>query len=155
MRDAKENLDAGAVVRVPRRSAMRPLRIVRMRRDYNRWAADQSLEDYALRFTARSARAATPLRAALTALGSISFLALEAIDHGVVPSCPVSARKIPQAPLDTPCATSPVPQSRKRKAERRDRTRGDTGARQQPVSRDFIFRTKIFTMPLDPAARGL
>ncbi|NHN91144.1 hybrid sensor histidine kinase/response regulator [Acetobacter sicerae] len=58
---------------------MRPLRIVRMRRDYNRWAADQSLEDYALRFTARSARAATPLRAALTALGSISFLALEAI----------------------------------------------------------------------------
>nr|WP_194299821.1 ATP-binding protein [Acetobacter conturbans] len=50
-----------------------------MRRDYNRWAADQSLEDYALRFTARSARAATPLRAALTALGSISFLALEAI----------------------------------------------------------------------------
>lgn len=55
------------------------LRIVRTRRAYNRWAADQTFEDYALRFTARSARTATPMRAAFTALGSISFLALEAI----------------------------------------------------------------------------
>ncbi|MBB2160506.1 response regulator [Gluconacetobacter sacchari] len=57
----------------------RCLRIVRTRRAYNRWAADQTFEDYALRFTARTARAATPGRAALTALGSMSFLALEAI----------------------------------------------------------------------------
>ncbi|NVN38158.1 hybrid sensor histidine kinase/response regulator [Komagataeibacter swingsii] len=55
------------------------LRIVRSRRAYSRWAADQTFEDYALRFTARSARTATPMRAALTALGSISFLALEAM----------------------------------------------------------------------------
>ncbi len=55
------------------------LRIVRMRRDYNRWVANQTLEDYALRFTARSARIWSPLRVANTALGSISFLALEAI----------------------------------------------------------------------------
>ncbi|MFT8719035.1 ATP-binding protein [Acetobacter sp.] len=55
------------------------LRIVRTRRAYSRWAADQTFEDYALRFTARKARMATPMRAALTALGSISFLALEAM----------------------------------------------------------------------------
>ena len=55
------------------------LRIVRMRRDYNRWVANQTLEDYALRFTAKSARVWSPLRVANTALGSISFLALEAI----------------------------------------------------------------------------
>jgi len=55
------------------------LRIVRPRRAYSRWAADQTFEDYALRFTARRARTATPMRAALTALGSISFLALEAM----------------------------------------------------------------------------
>ncbi len=55
------------------------LRIVRTRRDYNRWVANQTLEDYALRFTAKSARIWSPLRVANTALGSISFLALEAI----------------------------------------------------------------------------
>lgn len=55
------------------------LRIARTRRAYSRWAANQTFEDYALRFTAHAARAATPGRAALTALGSISFLALEAI----------------------------------------------------------------------------
>nr|WP_255673835.1 ATP-binding protein [Komagataeibacter sp. FNDCF1] len=55
------------------------MRIVRPRRAYSRWAANQTFEDYALRFTARRARTATPMRAALTALGSISFLALEAI----------------------------------------------------------------------------
>ncbi|WP_336761836.1 ATP-binding protein [Asaia sp. VD9] len=63
----------------PLRGDTARLRIVRMRRDYNAWVADQSTEDYALRFTARSARAATPWRAALTALGSISFMALEAV----------------------------------------------------------------------------
>jgi hypothetical protein len=31
-------------------------RIVRIRREYNQWVANQTLEDYALRFTARSAR---------------------------------------------------------------------------------------------------
>lgn len=55
------------------------LRIARTRRAYSRWAANQTFEDYALRFTARKARTATPMRAALTALGSISFLALEAM----------------------------------------------------------------------------
>jgi signal transduction histidine kinase/CheY-like chemotaxis protein/purine-cytosine permease-like protein len=54
-------------------------RIIRERREYNQWVANQTLEDYALRFTAKSARRWSALRVANTALGSISFLALEAI----------------------------------------------------------------------------
>ncbi|MDJ0388649.1 ATP-binding protein [Roseomonas sp. E05] len=54
-------------------------RILRIRRDYNRWVADETMEDYALRFTAESARKWSAFRVANTALGSISFLALEAI----------------------------------------------------------------------------
>ncbi|MBO1078402.1 ATP-binding protein [Roseomonas haemaphysalidis] len=54
-------------------------RIMRIRRDYNRWVADETMEDYALRFTATSARKWSAARVAHTALGSISFLALEAI----------------------------------------------------------------------------
>jgi signal transduction histidine kinase/CheY-like chemotaxis protein len=54
-------------------------RIVRVRRQYNQWVGDQSLEDYALRFTGRVARRWSHFRVANTAIGSISFLALEAI----------------------------------------------------------------------------
>ena len=54
-------------------------RIVRVRREYNQWVANQTLEDYALRFTAKSARRWSAARVATTALGGISFLALEAI----------------------------------------------------------------------------
>jgi signal transduction histidine kinase/purine-cytosine permease-like protein len=54
-------------------------RIVRVRRQYNQWVADQSLEDYALRFTGHVARRWSHFRVANTAIGSISFLALEAI----------------------------------------------------------------------------
>jgi len=53
-------------------------RIVLERRRYNQWAADQTLEDYALRFTAVRARRPS-FRVANTALGAISFLACEAI----------------------------------------------------------------------------
>ena len=56
-----------------------PQRIVRTRRTYNQWVANQTLEDYALRFTAKSARRWSPFRVANTAIGAISFLALEAI----------------------------------------------------------------------------
>ncbi|MFT7373206.1 MAG: signal transduction histidine kinase/FixJ family two-component response regulator, partial [Oleiphilaceae bacterium] len=49
------------------------------RRNYNRWVANQTLEDYALRFTAKSARKWSLGRVSNTALGAISFLALEAI----------------------------------------------------------------------------
>ncbi len=54
-------------------------RIVRSRREYNQWVANQTLEDYALRFTAKNARKWSATRVANTALGGISFLALEAI----------------------------------------------------------------------------
>ena len=54
-------------------------RIIPERRSYNQWVANQTLEDYALRFTAKSARRWSAARVANTALGSMSFLALEAI----------------------------------------------------------------------------
>jgi signal transduction histidine kinase/CheY-like chemotaxis protein len=56
-----------------------PQKVFHVRRNYNRWVANETLEDYALRFTAHKARKWSSLKVALTALGSISFLALEAI----------------------------------------------------------------------------
>lgn len=57
--------------------------IFRVRRNYNQWVANQTLEDYALRFTAKSARRWSASRVANTALGAISFLALEAIGGAI------------------------------------------------------------------------
>ena len=54
-------------------------RILPVRRDYNRWVANETLEDFALRFTAKSARRWSSSRVSQTAIGAISFLALEAI----------------------------------------------------------------------------
>ena len=53
--------------------------ILPIRRAYNRFVADETLEDYALRFTAKKARRWSAFEVAQTALGSLSFLALEAI----------------------------------------------------------------------------
>ncbi len=58
-------------------------RILPVRRDYNRWVANQTLEDYALRFTPVSARRWSAPRVAQTAIGAISFLALEAIGGAI------------------------------------------------------------------------
>ncbi|MBB2794859.1 UNVERIFIED_ORG: signal transduction histidine kinase/CheY-like chemotaxis protein [Rhizobium pisi] len=58
-------------------------RIIPVRREYNRWVANQTLEDYALRFTAKSARHFSSQRIAQTAIGAISFLALEAIGGAI------------------------------------------------------------------------
>jgi len=55
-----------------------PQRIVRERRQYNQWVASQTLEDYALRYTADRARKSS-FRVGNTALGPIAFLACEAI----------------------------------------------------------------------------
>lgn len=60
-------------------AAQAPQRIVKVRRDYNTWVADETMEDYALRFTARSFRKWSEFRVANTAFGAVSFLALEAI----------------------------------------------------------------------------
>src|SRR6187399_1307283 len=64
----------------PKRTNMKPRqqKIIRERRQYNQWVASQTLEDYALRFTAQSARKSTA-RVGNTALGPIAFLACEAI----------------------------------------------------------------------------
>lgn len=56
-----------------------PQRIVKIRRDYNTWVANETLEDYALRFTPHSFRKWSIFRVSNTALGAISFLVLEAI----------------------------------------------------------------------------
>lgn len=56
----------------------RQQKIIRERRQYNQWVASQTLEDYALRFTAQSARKSSA-RVGNTALGPIAFLACEAI----------------------------------------------------------------------------
>jgi signal transduction histidine kinase/CheY-like chemotaxis protein/purine-cytosine permease-like protein len=58
-------------------------RIVRIRRNYNKWVGNQTLEDYALRFTAKSGRKWSSGRVANTAIGAISFLALEAIGGAI------------------------------------------------------------------------
>ena len=54
-------------------------KIIRIRRDYNSWVADESLEDFALRYTPVSFRKWSEWKVANTALGGVSFLALEAI----------------------------------------------------------------------------
>ena len=65
-------------------------RILPIRRRYNKWVNNQTLEDYALRFTAKSARKFSSRAISQTAIGAISFLALEAIggaitlSHGTV-----------------------------------------------------------------------
>jgi hypothetical protein len=60
-----------------------PQRIVRIRRSYNQWVANETLEDYALRFTAKNARRWSSFRVAKTAIGAISLLALEAIGGAI------------------------------------------------------------------------
>jgi signal transduction histidine kinase/CheY-like chemotaxis protein len=57
-------------------------RIVRTRRQYNQWVGSQTLEDYALRYTAAKARKSA-FRVGNTALGAISFLACEAIGGAI------------------------------------------------------------------------
>ncbi|MGR9035580.1 MAG: hybrid sensor histidine kinase/response regulator, partial [Gammaproteobacteria bacterium] len=53
--------------------------ISKIRRDYNAWVANETLEDYALRFAPRSFRKWSEFQVANTAFGSTSFLVLEAI----------------------------------------------------------------------------
>ncbi|MEH6516117.1 MAG: ATP-binding protein [Halioglobus sp.] len=57
--------------------------IFRVRRRYNQWVNNQTLEDYALRFTAKGSRRWSIARVANTATGAISFLALEAIGAAI------------------------------------------------------------------------
>lgn len=58
-------------------------RILKERRHYNKWVANQTLEDYALRFTAVAGRQMSIRRVGMTALGATSFLALEGLAAAV------------------------------------------------------------------------
>ncbi len=60
-----------------------PQKIFRIRRDYNSWVNDETLEDYALRYTPRHFRKWSEARVANTAFGATSFLALEAIGGAI------------------------------------------------------------------------
>ncbi|MFB0934412.1 MAG: ATP-binding protein [Propionivibrio sp.] len=62
-------------------SSREPLqRVIKIRRDYNTWVANETLEDYALRFTPHSFRKWSEMRVANTAFGGASsFLVLEAV----------------------------------------------------------------------------
>ncbi|MEY4749051.1 MAG: hypothetical protein RIQ60_1265 [Pseudomonadota bacterium] len=56
-----------------------PQRVIKIRRDYNAWVAHETMEDYALRYTPRSARKWGAARVANMAFGAASFLVLEAV----------------------------------------------------------------------------
>ena len=56
---------------------------VRARRSYQAWVANETIEDYSLRYAASSFRKWSPFVIANTALGGISFLALEAIGGAI------------------------------------------------------------------------
>ncbi len=58
-------------------------RVIRQRRKYNQWVGDQTVEDFALRFTASKARRWSAFRVGNTALGAVSFLACEAIGGSI------------------------------------------------------------------------
>ena len=61
-----------------------PQKILKTRRDYNTWVANEMMEDYALRYAPKSFRKWSEFRVAGTALGAVSFLALEAIGGTLV-----------------------------------------------------------------------
>lgn len=67
----------------PASTSPAPQTIFRFRREYNAWVADETMEDYALRYTPRSFRRWSEFRVANTAFGSLSFLALEAIGGAI------------------------------------------------------------------------
>ncbi|WP_159821344.1 ATP-binding protein [Colwellia sp. 20A7] len=58
-------------------------KILPTRRIYNKLVANEMMEDFALRFTARRARRWSLSRIAITALGIVSFLVLEAIGGAI------------------------------------------------------------------------
>lgn len=58
-------------------------RVIRQRRQYNQWVGNQTVEDFALRFTASKSRRWSAFRVGNTALGAVSFLACEAIGGSI------------------------------------------------------------------------
>lgn len=60
-----------------------PQRILLIRRNYNAWVGNETLEDYALRYTPRRFRTWSEFKVGNTAFGATSFLALEAIGAAI------------------------------------------------------------------------
>jgi signal transduction histidine kinase/CheY-like chemotaxis protein len=60
-----------------------PQRVIKIRRDYNTWVANETIEDYALRFTPRAFRKWSVFRVSNASFGAISFLVLEAIGGSI------------------------------------------------------------------------
>src|SRR5271156_5820657 len=58
-------------------------RISSVRQSYNQFVANETMEDYALRFTAHGARKFSSAKITNTAFGATSFLALEAIGGAI------------------------------------------------------------------------
>ncbi len=61
-------------------------KVVKERREYNTWVANETLEDYSLRYAPKSFRKWSEFLVANTALGGTSFLALEAIGGSLLVS---------------------------------------------------------------------
>jgi len=74
-----ESAAASPDLPVPSASPAAVQRVIQIRRDYNNWVAQETMEDYALRFTPRSFRKWSGFRVANTAFGAASFLVLEAV----------------------------------------------------------------------------
>ncbi|MFP5391309.1 MAG: ATP-binding protein [Gammaproteobacteria bacterium] len=74
-------LDAAPPQCTPAQEA--PQRIIKIRRDYNTWVANETIEDYALRFTPRAFRKWSVFRVSNASFGAISFLVLEAIGGSI------------------------------------------------------------------------
>ncbi|MEB3754580.1 ATP-binding protein [Acinetobacter sp. MD2(2019)] len=56
-----------------------PQRVIRSRRDYNTWVADESIEDYALRYAPESVRRWQLKTITITAFSTVGFMAMEVI----------------------------------------------------------------------------
>ncbi|MAK31997.1 ATP-binding protein [Acinetobacter sp.] len=63
----------------PSKPQQAPQRVIKTRREYNLWVADQSIEDFALRYAPQSVRKWSPWTVTNTAISTVSFLAMEAI----------------------------------------------------------------------------
>ena len=77
--DASRPMTASATVSATASASEPTQRVIKIRRDYNAWVADETKEDYALRFAPRTFRKWSAARVANTAFGASSFLVLEAV----------------------------------------------------------------------------
>lgn len=68
---------------IPKQPVLKNGKITTIRREYNAWVANETMEYYALRYAPPSFRKWSEYIVANTALGGISFLALEAIGGSI------------------------------------------------------------------------